>query len=122
MILGITINRMGCTRWVILTKNYAIKFPALCHWNHFLQGILGNIQEQIFWKNLKHPKLCPILFYLPSGLFLVMKRGEDLTMEEFFGINYEEWISEDGWIIPVENKICSFKKIDGNIVAVDYGS
>jgi hypothetical protein len=114
--------KYGTTRTVILTKNYAIKIPTFVTYKLFLNGLLGNMQEHLFWKHLKSYKLCPILFYIIGGFLLVMPRAKELTREEFFNLDFEEFMDEDKWLVPVENKLDSFGWYKGKIVAVDYGS
>ena len=103
--------RQGATRLVILTKNYAFKFPNPMHsWNNFLCGLLGNIQEITFskCKDFKE-QLCPITFYIPGGWLVIMPRC--------YPANY---VPEK--VLPfVENKMDSFGIYNDRVVAVDYG-
>jgi len=117
----------GTHRVTYLIGNFALKRPVLCPWRLFLHGLLANIQERTFsaagWS-----KLCPVLFSIPGGWLNIMQRAEPLTREQFFALDYAEWIKggtdlpEGEWVIPVENKLDSFGLIDGRVVAVDYGS
>lgn len=74
------------------------------------------------------PELCPVVFACLGGWFIVMRRAEPLTRDEFLSLNYAEWIKggqslpNGELVIPVENKLDSFGKVDGRIVAVDYGT
>lgn len=58
----------------------------------------------------------------------MMRRAQPLSREQFFSLNYGEWIKGGNnlppgeWVVPVENKLDSFGLLDGRIVAVDYGS
>jgi len=122
------INRQfGTTRTVYLVGRYAIKVPVFNNWNLFLHGLLANMQEAAF-SGLKWSQLCPVLFSIRGGWLIVMQRAEPLTIEEFSELDYAEYIKggkdlpKGEWIIPVEDKLSSFGKLDGNIVAVDYGS
>lgn len=83
-------------------------------------GLLGNMQEVQFSK-LNSTKICPVMFNLPLGFFLIARKAEPLTREEFFNLDVLKWKIENNFIVPVENKFDSFGKIDGKIVAVDYG-
>lgn len=120
-------RRFGTNRTVYLIGKWAIKVPVLSNWNLFLHGLLANMQEAGF-SLLKWPELCPVLFACRGGWFIVMRRAESLTMGEFEHIDYAEWIKggrelpKGEWVIPVENKLDSFGKLDGRIVAVDYGT
>lgn len=63
----------GTTRWVFLTKKYAIKIPSLSSWRSFLDGLLANMRER------QLSPLCP-KYFLPVlsasrfGLYVVMPR------------------------------------------------
>lgn len=114
--------KKGTTRVVILTSKYAFKFPAIYSWRLFLHGLLANMQETDFWCQLKSYKLCPVLFSLPLGFLVVMPRATVFTNKNFEYFCYETFVNELGWIIPVENKRDSFGFINGQIVAIDYGS
>ncbi len=120
-IYNIEINKKGSTRLVILTKNYAFKFPSFYSWESFLRGLLWNMQESLFW-TLQDSRLCPIIFSIKGGFLNVMQRAEELSREEFFEIDFESFVKSPNLLIPVENKLDSFGKINGKIVAIDYGS
>lgn len=51
-----------------------------------------------------------------------MERAEPLSMEEFVLIDFDKFIDCGDLVLPVENKLDSFGKIRGQIVAIDYGS
>lgn len=126
---GLAIVRKGTHRHVCLLGSYAIKRPVFRPWRMFLCGLLANLQEATF-SATGWTKLCPVVWRLPGGFLNVMRRATPLTQEEFAALNYNKWKwvdeSPEGpfgeWVIPVENKIDSFGKLDGRIVAVDYGS
>ena len=118
----------GVTRTVILTKRWAIKLPCLVYgWKYFLYGFLANMQE-LEWSGFDE-RLCPIRFALPGGALVVMPRCEPLTDEEFCDSVAEDWnlmcdLSTGEKLcaeLPVEMKTCSFGRLNGRIVAVDYG-
>ena len=118
------VNRQGVTRIVILTGRFAIKFPRFGYgWRFGLQGLLANMQEREFgaagW-----PELCPVLFALPGGFALVMRRAEPLTDEQWEAFDPEAFRNSGlpDRYIPVEGKRDSFGMIDGKIVAIDYGN
>lgn len=117
----------GTHRTVYLIGKWAIKRPVLRKWRLFLMGLLANIQEATF-SATGWPELCPVLFACPGGWFIVMRRAEPLTREQFFALNYAEWIKggndlpKGEWIVPVENKLDSFGIVNGRVVAVDYGT
>ncbi len=112
----------GTTRTVFLIKKYAIKFPRIHHrfrghrWKMFLRGILANIDENYWYKHShKKERMCPVKMMFPLGLFLIMKRAEELTEKEYQLINEKEFSG-----LPCDNKITNFGKINDNIVLVDY--
>lgn len=112
----------GSTRWTFLVGRYAIKIPSCHSYKNFLWGLLGNIQEKSL-STLKSKKLCPVLFSIPGGFLSIYPKALRLSDDQFNSIDFEEWTEnkEEGFKIPIENKICSFGILNGNIVAVDYG-
>lgn len=120
-----TLNTRGVTRFVILTRRYAIKVPRFWHygefrWEMFLAGLLGNMQERMFAKT-GWPELCPVYFALPGGWLLVMPRVEMLT-EELTEEQYEAFTDRQDYHVPAEHKADSFGYLNGRLVAIDYGS
>ncbi len=118
---NIKIIRYGCTRITILWKDYAIKIPCLDEWRLFLNGLLANMQECRIFK-AGCPEVCPVLWSLPGGWMLIMKRAREMTDDEFMKFDSEKWADREDYIIPVEHKSMSFGWIDGKIVAIDYGN
>lgn len=111
--------KYGTTRIVLLIGNYAFKFPNIVEWRLFLCGLLGNLQEKVWWERMPNDMMCPVLFTFVGGFFSIMRRAEPLSMDEFTSIDYKDYVN---FGIPVENKLDSFGTIDGRIIAVDYGS
>ncbi len=110
------IKTNGVTRLVILTKRYAIKVPNFLNgWRMFLTGLLCNMHEKM-WSDTKWPELCPIVFAVWGGWFVIMKKARPLTDEEWDSLDCDKFS-----LTPVESKRCSFGVLDGKIVAVDYG-
>jgi len=93
----------------------------MVEWRLFLLGLLANMQERMFSK-CKWPELCPVLFSVPGGWFLIMRRAKPLTRVEFDNLDLERWIKKENYTIPAEIKMDSFGWVDGKLVAVDYGS
>jgi hypothetical protein len=130
-------NRNGATREVLLTGRYAIKLPKLTGgWSFFLRGLLANMQERRCGA-ARWPELCPVVFSLPGGWILVMRRTEPLAEEQWKKFRRER-IGDDTtnyrrgfikpwndasaeYIVPVDLRRDSFGLLDGFIVAVDYG-
>lgn len=113
--------RSGATRAVLLLGRLAMKVPRFATWRTFLNGLLANMQEREFAR-MGWPELCPVLFSLPGGWLVVMRRAQPLTRDEFNEFDTREFIERSDGVIPVEEKLCSFGWIEGRIVAVDYGS
>lgn len=115
----------GCTRRVLLIGPWAIKVPATTEWRLFLLGLLANMQEALFWQT-RWPELCPVLWSIPGGWLVIMRRARVMTTAEFAEFDAESFTQcggEDGqYVVPVELKHDSFGYLDGRIVAVDYGN
>lgn len=111
----------GCTRTVWLIGQYAFKFPAMSEWRLFLLGLLANMQERVF-SRAGWPELCPVLWSLPGGWLVVMRRARLMTDEEFEAFDAESWAERGDYTVPVEYKSDSFGWVNGSIVAVDYGN
>ena len=115
----------GATRCVLLVGTWAIKAPAMTEWRLFLLGLLANMQERLFWQT-RWPELCPVLWSIPGGWLVVMRRARVMTESEFAEFDVESFTqcgSEDGqYVVPVEPKADSFGYLDGRVVAVDYGN
>jgi hypothetical protein len=121
----------GVTRTVILTKRWAIKLPTLVYgWKYFLYGILANLQE-IDWSG-SDERLCPVRLASPGGLVIVMPRCQALTDEAYsteVESIYPRWAAQCdtstgevlSYDLPVEMKPSSFGRLNGKVVAVDYG-
>lgn len=121
-ITGAEWNRQGITREVLLTDHYAIKIPKLIYgWHKFLCGLLANMQEVTFAR-AGLAGLCPIVFSVPGGWLLVMHRAEPLSNDEWQLFDAKSFCERTEYTIPAEFKQSSFGKLDGKIVAIDYGN
>jgi hypothetical protein len=90
----------------------------------FLLGLLANIQERTFSK-CGWPELCPVLFSIPGGWIVVMRRAIILTKMEWDDIAYQdlrEFLEKPNYVVPAELKRDSFGWLNGRLVVVDYGS
>lgn len=131
-------RKFGSTRVVYLTKNYAFKFPILKPWTHFLQGLLGNMEEAFLYKNkntLNYGELlCPVIFNIPGGFLTVMKRVDSFTDKEYFEkadeikkiTNTKVFITHDGREI-LHNSIGELKPSSwglykNKLTVIDYGN
>ncbi len=113
--------RWGTTRTVLLIGRWAVKVPSLTEWRLFLLGLLANMQEACL-SRCGWPELCPVTFSIPGGWLIVMHRAEPITRDEFFTLDVERWRNRDEYTVPVEAKLDSFGRLNGSIVAIDYGS
>jgi hypothetical protein len=114
----------GTTRTVLLLWRYAFKVPAVVEWRLFLLGLLGNMQETKFSK-CGWPELCPVVFSIPGGFLVVMRRAVPITREQWFELDevaLDEFMTTATYRLPVELKMDSFGMLDNKMVAVDYGS
>lgn len=107
-----SLNTEGRNRLVVLTRRYAVKFPSPRCWRDFLFGLLNNLNEAQAWR--ERPFYCPVLWSAPLGLAVIMPRAEVLTDDEF-----------QAAAIPcdhrAERKPSSWGRLDGRLVAIDYG-
>lgn len=110
----------GSTRTVLLTNNYAFKFPTWHSWPLFLQGLLANMQECTFG-TIGWDGVCPVFWCIPGGFLVVMPRALPITDELWDQLDVSTLIHHEHYTIPVEAKQTSFGLLNGNIVAIDYG-
>lgn len=117
----------GVTRRVLLVGPWALKVPAVTEWRLFLLGLLANMQETL-WSKTGWPELCPVLWSVPGGFLVVMRRARILTEDEFLALDMESWVDRGDYIVPAEIKSDSFGYLDEadfvncQLVAVDYGN
>jgi hypothetical protein len=104
---------------VLLSPKWAFKVPQVHYgWRCFFAGLLSNLQEKQ-WTGQKG--LCPTVFSLSCGLLNIQPRCLPLSDEEFIQEVPEKWGQSREMKLPVELKSCSFGRLGGKIVAVDYG-
>jgi hypothetical protein len=121
-ITGAEWNRQGITREVFLVGRWAIKLPRVVYgWRMFLWGLLANMQERDFSRT-GWPELCPVVWSIPGGWVVVMRRARPLTPSEWSDFRPYDFCNNGDRIIPAETKYDSFGVLNGQVVAVDYGS
>lgn len=120
--------KFGATRMVLFLPSFSrryprgvvVKLPRPTHWRLFLHGLLGNMQEAEFskagWK-----QLCPVLFSLPGGFLVVMPRCQ-VFQGKLSDRDYQTFVNQPNYCVPVENKAGSFGYYRKRLVAIDYGS
>ena len=113
--------KYGSSRTVILTKKYAYKLPYIGLWKNFLWGLIANMNEVEF-NRLKDPRLAKVIFHLPAGFLVVMKKAKPLGIHEWNRKKFAEFSARHkGFVLPTELKPDSFGYIEGKLVAIDYG-
>lgn len=80
--------------------------------------------QEVKFSETGWPELCPVVFSLPGGFLVVMRRAQPMTTGEWniFKNDLPTFCDKKYYTIPVEKKRDSFGWIDGKIVAIDYGS
>lgn len=79
------------------------------------------MQERLF-SETKWPELCPVVFSIPGGWLIIMRRAKEMAVDEFLDFNSRAWADKGTHVIPCEHKANSFGWLDGKIVCIDYGS
>lgn len=89
-------------------------------WRTFLSGLLSNLNERQC-ECLNSAVLCPIVRSSPYGWYVVMLRADSIPEGEWDSVRNSDHIADILRRYNVENKRCSFGRLDGKVVAVDYG-
>jgi hypothetical protein len=106
--------KFGSTRFVFVFNKFVIKFPIPIY-RRFLYGLLSNIEENYKYKhNNVDGIFCPIYFCFPFGLFLIMKKADEISKDEFSKLPPIFSINEDFFLPNVG-------KIENKYYYVDYG-
>lgn len=66
-------------------------------------------------------RLCPVIFYIPLGLLVVMPRARVLKRDEISKEELKKFCTLTKGYIPAELKHDSFGYFKGKLVAIDYG-
>lgn len=122
----IRVNRKGVTRIVIELKTVVVKIPNFtCQWNHFLLGVIGNIQESQTWKwnsglyekGTSH-LLCPVLWCSWGGWILVMQKAKTLSRQDWE--NMQEYTTEHRKHYGGDDNMANYGILNGKLVKLDY--
>lgn len=114
--------KKGATRWVFVTEKYCFKIPALRSYKNFLTGLLSNMQEVEFSRvRYYKPYVCPVFFYIPFGLLVVMPTIDICEWENTCSGYLYLFSRRKHFTIPAESKPDSWGRYKGHLVAVDYG-
>jgi hypothetical protein len=113
--------RRGCTRLVLLVGPWAVKLPHFLRgWRDGLYGLCGNMNEA---ERSGAPAACPVLWHIPGGFLLIMRRADALDDEEFAGLDAPALCDPHPALRSAENTASSFGRLpDGRVVCVDYGA
>ena len=121
--------KKGTSRLVILVFGFAIKFPRVYkrYKGHrqkmFITGLLGNLNERLWYKNCENKKSFPRLYFTaPFGIFSIHQRARELTEEEFDWYSNGHKILENFKSCPMDFKKENFGFIRDKLVMIDYGS
>lgn len=132
-----TIN-YGVTRTVFEFNSVVVKLPKLTmDFAHFLKGMVANIQESRTYKFHRNTEtgrmLCPVLFAMWGGWFLVMKKADVekhewevrsqstdiLECRKENESRYKKWI-EHG--VGGDDKCDNYGYLNGVLVKIDYAN
>lgn len=111
----------GSTRNVILVGDWAFKIPRFVEWRLFLYGLLANMQESLFAKSADFPDLCPVLWSIPGGLLVCMRRADPMPYEQWENMKPKQWLADRNCAVICEGKLDCFGVLEGKPVIVDYG-
>lgn len=113
--------RRGCTRLCLLVGPWAVKVPNVARgWRDSLFGLIGNTKEAELSRR-GWPELCPVLWRVPGGFLLVMRRARVMTEAEFAAFDAPAFCDRPERPVPAERKPDSFGWLGGRPVVLDYG-
>jgi len=106
----------GMNRIVFVGKRFVMKFPKPETQQSFVRGMLNNLLETHRYTATQSHTLAPVIFSLPFGLMIVMRKASPLdrrlTDEELDCIPYSNIDNDKGENAGILN---------GRIVLFDYG-
>lgn len=116
--------KKGATRCVWLIGKYAIKFPRLCSWRCFLNGLIANMTEREF--DCIAPDLhAKVLYADKFGFMLVMERAEYMLPSELheYMRQYIDKLFDrcEKAGLPIERKYADVGKFFDGYKIVDFG-
>jgi len=108
----------GCHRLVIVLDKVVFKFPNFLYsFEWFVKGLKGNKQEAGL--SGTNERLCPVVFCLPLGLLLVMKKAQKLEGSQFDFLSLGKFMKKYN-ITTAEEKFESFGLLQNKVVCIDY--
>ena len=109
----------GSNRWTVLAGRFAFKVPNPSSWRSLLYGLLNNMNERWTANVAEGENHCPVQFAIPGGFLNIMPRCQPLNDSDWQ--DFESCAPDFAGALQVEQKPDSFGKLNGRIVAVDYG-
>lgn len=118
--------RKGATRCVFLLRGVAVKIPMFCSWESFLNGLLANLQERKFWREIKHPMLARVLYGDPMGLCVVMERADETFSDIGVPANDRRVLNFffarcAKACLPVDRHFSNIGRFGNKLKLIDYG-
>lgn len=117
--------RKGATRSVFVFSNFVIKVPTFLSWRLFLNGLLANIQEELF--SGVDDCLCPVMYSDIFGFVLIMKRAcvipnriNHLNFCNYLEAKYKN--NNMSELILSDSKPSNWGILEGKLVKIDYGN
>lgn len=130
------IVRIGITRIVFLTNNYAIKIPNFRYsWIIFLKGLIANVSEQYLYRSSSDENkklLCPVVWSSWGGWILVMSRvdtkrhylevynsakSKDIDPDWQTRERYKKWFDAG---LSGDDKCANYGYLNEQLVKIDY--
>lgn len=118
----------GTTRIVIKFKKIVIKIPNFLYcWEHFIKGLLSNINENKTWfgSSIKDSYtyqgrhlICPVLWCSWGGWILIMKKANEINRIDWDSID----ISEHKKYFEGDDTISNYGYLNNKVVKIDYGN
>ncbi len=119
------INRKGCTRTVLVFNDFVIKIPTLNSWELFLHGLLANITEERFSRELDNRLgLVPMYYGSKLGMYVVSKRAREVKHRGLFWVELGRLaalsdLHPDFWYHDAKPE--NFGYINNQLVKIDLG-
>ena len=126
MMMGNFELHKGATRFVFLLRRVAVKIPCFYSWEIFLNGVLANIQERRFWREMKHPMLARVIYGDPLGLCVVMERADETFSDAGVPINDRRVLNLFfarcvKACLPVDKHFSNIGRFGNKLKLIDYG-
>jgi len=115
----------GATRSVFVFKRFVVKVPTFLSWRLFLNGLLANMQEELF--SGVDDCLCPVMYSDIFGFVLIMERAyvipnrvNNLNFLNYLEAKYKNNNMRE--FILSDSKPSNWGILEGRLVKIDYGN